>query len=169
MLKSYLLSFGTHSSAARIYFNPHRDTLYLPRYRQMGYDETLRDFRDFLREDERTRFDQVQRIAIDHVDVAVKRPWESYNKAALMRGFPNLKEVQLVLCDSKGLPGLADGEGFTDPKENPEELLRIWFEFRQSLMIEERVMEDISKATEREYVKWTLPTIRIKARTMKVE
>jgi hypothetical protein len=130
----------------------------------MGYDETLRDFRGFLKEDEKEVLDQVQIIAIDHVDPAVKRPWESYNKAALMRGFPELKELLLILRDEEVTPALERGEEFGEPKERPEELLRIWIEFRQSIEVEEKLLEDICKV-EDEYVKWTLPTIGIRSRT----
>ncbi len=135
----------------------------------MGYDESLRDFRTFLKGDEKDVLDQVQRIAIDHVDVEVKRPWESYNKTALLRGFPQLKEVILVLCDGEGTPGLQDGEEFTEPKERPEDLLRIWVDFRQSFIIEERVLEDIAKVVDQDYVKWSLPTIKMQSRIKRVE
>lgn len=168
-LRTYTLSFGTKSNPARIYFSPHRDTLYFPRHRQMGYDETLRDFRGFIKEDEKEVLDQVQIIAIDHVDPAVKRPWESYNKAALMRGFPELKELLLILRDEEVMPALEKGEEFGEPKERPEELLNIWIEFRQSIEAEEKLLEDICKVEEKEYMKWTLPTIGIRSRTKKLE
>jgi len=128
----------------------------------MGYDETLRDFRAFLKEDEKETLDKVQSIAIDHVDVEVKRPWESYNKMALLRGFPNLKEVLLILRDGDGRSGL---EGFKEPKLNPEELLRMWVDFRQSFAMEEKVLEDVSRVLGEEYVKWSLPVVRIRSKT----
>lgn len=114
----------------------------------MGYDETLRDLRDFLCEDEKGVLDQVQSIAIDHVDAVVKRPWESYNKASMLRGFPALKEVLLVLGGDVGERGVGS----------------VVKEFRQSVVAEESVLEDVCRAMGREYVKWTLPNVSIRRR-----
>lgn len=168
-LRTYTLTFGTQSSSARIYFNPYRDILYFPRYRQMGYDETLRDFRSFLNEDERDILGSVQTIAIDHVDPAVKRPWESYNKAAFMRCFPALQEVLLILRDGATSPVLELGEEFGEPKEKPEHLLKIWVDFRQSLAVEEKSLEGICRVEGKEYVRWTLPTVGIRSRIRRAD
>jgi len=158
-LRIYTLSFGTHSNPARIYFNPQLDTLYLPRHRQMGYDDSLRDFRHLLINDR--VLDEVKSIAIDHVDVEIKRPWEAYNKVALLRSLPNLNEVILVVgCgDSVGLGGM---EHFAEPRHDPEQSLRIWAEFRQSIVMEEKSLEDVCRSMETEYIKWQSPPIRIR-------
>lgn len=163
-LRIYTLSFGTLPKPARIYVNTSQDTLYLPRYRQMGYDETLRDFRDYLKDDQKGVLDEIQRIAIDHVDAAVKRPWESYNKAAFMRDLPKLQEVLLILPDVEERAGLRDVDEFVQPVMEPEELLKIWVEFHQSIAIEEKLLEDISRIEEKPYTKWSLPNVRVMAR-----
>ncbi|KAA8570673.1 hypothetical protein EYC84_000071 [Monilinia fructicola] len=56
-------------------------------------------FRTFLNKPE--LLDDVKAIAIDHVDVEVKRPWESYNKATLIRSFPKLDLVKLIIREEK--------------------------------------------------------------------
>ena len=162
-LRTYSLAFGTRSSPARTYFNPYRDTLYLPRHMAMGYDETLRDFKSLVL-DPTHLLDQVRRIAIDHVDVEVKRPWESYNKASLIRRFKNLDEVVLVLCQKGG--GREEGwrkeTVFVDPREAVEEVLRFWFEFRQTFLLEERRLEEVCMEVGREYERFSLPTVKIR-------
>jgi len=93
--RSHPLLFATASAASRIPFNPAVDTLYFPRCREMGYDETLRDFRTFLREPR--DLDVVQRVALDSVESGAKRPWESYDKAVLIKSFSRLAALYLVL------------------------------------------------------------------------
>ncbi|KAL3419739.1 hypothetical protein PVAG01_08237 [Phlyctema vagabunda] len=163
-LRYYQLSFGTHSNAAHIYFNPYRDVLYLPRHRMMGYDETLRDFRNYLAQPE--LLDQVGCLALDHVDVEVKRPWESYNKAALIREFPRLEEMLLVLCEP-GQSKVADIKAdvvFTEPREDPEELLMMWADFRQAFIQEQKLLEEVCREVGKECVQYVLPTVRIRAK-----
>jgi len=132
----------------------------------MGYDETLRDFRDLV-SDEKGLLDGVRSIAIDHVNIEVKRPWESYNKASLLRGFKNLDEVILVLGDTEDRGRMGEEIEFLDAKEDPERLLRIWYFFRQSFIIEEKVLEDVCKEMEREYEKYNLPIVRIREKVLK--
>jgi hypothetical protein len=134
----------------------------------MGYDETLRDFRSFMNQEEAQMLDEIRSIAIDHVDPTVKRPWEAYNKAALMRGFPKLEEVIMVLSDGEGNPGLENDMQLLEPRGNPEDLFRLWAEFKQTLVAEESVLEDIRRVLGRDYVKWTLPTVKIRVKTSKV-
>jgi hypothetical protein len=131
----------------------------------MGYDETLRDFRGFVREEEKGVLDEVRRVAIDHVDITIKRPWEAYNKAVLMRGFSKLEEVIMVLDEGNGGERIMrEEEDFVESKRDPEELLRMWVEFRQSIAVEEKVLEEVSGVMGREYVKWSLPTCKLKTR-----
>lgn len=166
-IRVYSLAFGTRTRPARIYFNPHRDTLYLPRHMAMGYDETLRDFRSFIADPEGL-LDEVTSLAIDHVDVEVKRPWESYNKASLVRGFKRLEEVIVVLCQNEGAwkLGRAKIAKFVNPKEQVEEVLRFWVDFRQTFMIEERGLEDVSRQVGREYESFELPTVKIRDKVL---
>ncbi|PQE26225.1 hypothetical protein CJF30_00000958 [Rutstroemia sp. NJR-2017a BBW] len=164
-LRIYNLCFATTKSQSRIYFNPYLDTLYLPRHRAMGYDETLRDFRSFLQLPE--LLDEVKTLAIDHVDVEVKRPWEPYNKATLLRSFPNLELVRLVVKEKARACGLDEEFELVEPKLLPEEVLRIWVDFKQSFVREERTLEEISRGMEKEYVGWSLPTVLVQTKVKK--
>lgn len=94
-LRLYPLLFATPTAPSHIPFNPMLDTPYFPRRGQMGYDETLRDFRTFLANP--SDLNIVRRVALDSVDTKIKRPWESYDKAVLIKSFPKLEEVKLVL------------------------------------------------------------------------
>jgi hypothetical protein len=162
-LRIYTLAFGTRSSPARTYFNPYGDTLYLPRHMAMGYDETLRDFKHFV-VDPAHLLDRVQSIAIDHVDVQVKRPWESYNKASLVRQFRNLDFMVLVLCQKDAVyrRGWRGDTVFVEPRESVEEVLGFWYDFRRAFVVEERRLEAVCAEGDREYERFELPTVRIR-------
>ncbi|KAF5872278.1 uncharacterized protein Bfra_005634 [Botrytis fragariae] len=165
-LRVYTLSFGTQTSEPRIYFNPYIDVLYLPRHRAMGYDETLRDFRTLLNIPE--LLDNVKAIGIDHVDVEIKRPWESYNKATLMRSFPNLDLVKLIIKEERRECGRLDEDfEFVEPRMEPEDILRIWVDFKQSFVREERTLKEIAMGLEKEYMGWALPTVRVQTKVKK--
>ena len=133
----------------------------------MGYDDTLRDFKALV-VDEEGLLEELRSVAIDHVDVEVKRPWESYNKASLVRGFKNLEEVVLVLCqnDRSGSQALGREAKFVDPRERVEEVLRFWVDFRQGFMLEERGLEIIHRQVGREYEKFELPNVRIRDKVL---
>ena len=162
--KAYKLCFGTASQSARIYFNPYHDTLYLPRHREMGYDETLRNFKTIVK-DEEGLLDEVRRLAIEHVDAEVKRPWESYNKASLLREFRDLQEVVLVLLTAKDEKMGPDEEVlFVEPKGELEVLLRMWIDFRQSVVVEEKLLESVCREMGKEYEPWSLPSVRIRSK-----
>ena len=157
-----MLSFGTSTKAPRIYFNPYLDTLYLPRHGDMGYDESLRDFKSVIR-DPTNLLDKLLYVAIDHVNPEIKRPWESYNKATFLRSLPNLEEVNLVMQnETLPLPFSAGNMELQDPAVDPEKLMRIWYYFRQTFLDEERLLEESCKETGREYKAFSLPTVRIK-------
>ncbi|EPE37066.1 hypothetical protein GLAREA_09229 [Glarea lozoyensis ATCC 20868] len=161
-LKTYKLCFGTTSKPARIYFDPYQDTLYLPRHREMGYDDTLRDFKRLVMDNEGV-LDEVWKVAIEHVDLNVKRPWESYNKASLIRSFRKLEEVLLVLLDDEGEHiGYDEEVEFVTPKVHPEKLLRMWVDFRQAFVMEEKILEDVCTESGREYKLFTLPAVRLR-------
>jgi hypothetical protein len=165
-LRMYSLAFGTRSSPARIYFNPYRDTLYLPRHMAMGYDETLRDFRTLIRDNEGL-MDNVRSVAIDHVDVEVKRPWESYNKATLVRGFKKLENVILVLCQNDGREkAWGKSVSFVHPSERFQEVLRFWVDFRRGVLLEERALEDVCRQVGNEYEKFVLPNVSIRDKVL---
>lgn len=179
-LRIYTLSFGTPTEAPKVYFNPLLDTLYLPRHQEMGYDETLRDFRQLIH-DPSNLLSSLRYVAIDHVNVDVKRPWESYNKAVFLRSFKHLDEIALILnADGSGAgdsASLSSSEDLAEVKKcsrgklifselriDPERLLKIWYYFRQSFMIEERLLEDVCRDLGREYEAFELPTVRILAK-----
>jgi hypothetical protein len=69
----------------------------------MGYDETLWDFKSYLAKPE--ELDSIRRLAVDHVDVKVKRPWEAYNKTVWIRSFTRLEQLTLVLCSEAVICG----------------------------------------------------------------
>jgi len=179
-LRIYTLSFGTPSQPPKTYFNPLLDTLYLPRHQEMGYDETLRDFRQLIH-DPSNLLTQLRYVAIDHVNVDVKRPWESYNKAVFLRSFKHLDEIALILnADGTGagdVASLSSSEDLSEAKNHnrgklifselridPERLLKIWYYFRQSFMMEERLLEDVCRDLGKEYEAFELPTVRILAK-----
>ncbi|KAH6659757.1 hypothetical protein BKA67DRAFT_652974 [Truncatella angustata] len=96
-LRLYKPLFGTISADARIYFHPEQDTLYLPRPTHMGYDDNARDFAQLV-----TGASDIKNLALDHVNPSIRRPWETYNKYALMQSFPKVMEVYLVLETNTG-------------------------------------------------------------------
>jgi len=147
----------------------------------MGYDETLRDFRSFLTLPE--ELDAVKWLGLDHVDVEVKRPWESYDKAVLIRSFSHLAEIFLIMHSDDSREGhwpastdLIDdvawsakprremtttGEFFVPCRDRPEELFRIWADFRRNFMSEQRMLEDVERDLGKEVRRVELPTVRI--------
>lgn len=170
-LRIYTLSFGASTSPPNIHFNPYLDTLYLPRYGEMGYDDTLRDFRNIVSDPEES-LDEVRSIALDVVALEVKRPWEGYNKASLLRSFRNLQEVILVLGSNNSEDEQDEQEPtrkevihFKEPKDNPERLLKIWYYFRQSFIAEEKLLEEVCQAAGKPYSPFTLPTVKIRAKS----
>jgi len=134
----------------------------------MGYDDTLRDFRSIV-SDPSGLLDEVRSIALDVVALEVKRPWEGYNKATLLRSFKNLQEVILVL-------GSTDNEEqdtevsrkevveFMEPRDDPERLLKIWYYFRQSFIAEEKILEEVCQASSKPYAPFSLPTVKIRSK-----
>jgi hypothetical protein len=91
-LRVYKALFGTITHTASIYFNTELDTLYLPRPTYMGYDDNSRDFAQLA-----TGALDVVNLALDRVNPAIRRPWETYNKYTLMQSFPRVAEVYLIL------------------------------------------------------------------------
>lgn len=58
----------------------------------MGYDDVSRSFTELVLDT-----DDTINLAIDYVKPDIRRPWETYNKYALMQSFPKVQEVYLVL------------------------------------------------------------------------
>lgn len=169
-LRYYNLCFGTHKSPPQIYFAPRFDTIYLPRYRAMGYDETLRDFKEFMREPR--DLDAVRRLGLDFVEGDVKRPWEAYDKAVLIKSFPHLEKIYLVLGLKRRLRERDGGAHnvmptvFVPPKEDAREIFRVWTEFRDSFAREERLLSDMDFEHGRACVPYVLPPVEVVARRL---
>lgn len=192
-LTIYKLSFATSTSPGTVYFSPTRDTLYFPRCREMGYDATARDFTTLVSEtgaqkppvlpqDTKDIWENVCSIALDYVDINIKRPWESYNKACLIRSFPRLEEVILVVGKSTEMspttainhlddveehgrrPRSTDNVTFIQPRFDPEKLFRWWAGFRQNFGIEERMLEDVCQRSGKPYTKYQLPIVKLVGR-----
>lgn len=116
--------------------------------------------------------DRVQSIALDVVALEVKRPWEGYNKASLLRSFEKLQEVILVLGSNNSGNGEQEQEStsrevitFKAPKDDPERLLKIWYYFRHSFIAEERILEEVCQASGKPYTPFTLPVVKIRCKT----
>lgn len=132
----------------------------------MGYDETLRDFSSLV-VDREGLLNEVRRIAIDHVDIEVKRPWESYNKASLIRGFKKLEELVLVLSQKGAEAGnFASEVKFLEPRERIEDVLRFWVDFKQTFLLEEKGLEEICRELGRRYEKFVLPSVKIRDKVL---
>ena len=137
----------------------------------MGYDSTLRDFRSLVT-DPSSLLDEVRCVAVDHVRGDIKRPWEAYNKASLIRSFPKLEEIIIVLGDEEGDEGeigVNEEVEFVEPRGDPERLLKMWYHFRQSFFQEERLLEEVCKESGREYEKFILPVVNIRRKVRKVK
>jgi len=123
----YVLTLGTKSHAPSIYFSPALDVLYLPRWGDLGYADTARDFGTFVHDTAQW----VRRLAIDHVKAEVRRPWETYSKFCLMRNFPGLREAFLVIADGEEGGKDTGAIEFVDPRGNEEEILMLMENVRE--------------------------------------
>ncbi|KAK8079929.1 hypothetical protein PG997_007747 [Apiospora hydei] len=130
----YKTLFGTRTHEPRIYFHPAIDTLYLPRPPYMGYDDACRDFAELV-----TDITEVQNLALDHVNPAIRRPWETYNKYVLMQSFTHVTEVYLVLdSNSDPTPDL-NKHGFlklTEPIGDPTSISQLLADLKDSFTYE---------------------------------
>lgn len=133
----YKLCFSTPVAESHIYFNPTIDVLYRPRYRDMGYDETLRNFKTYLARP--AELDDLRALALDHVNAEAKRPWEAYNKTVCIRDFVRLETVTLVLSSELASPWREDAQEimacdfeFVDPMESSKSILSILLDFKET-------------------------------------
>lgn len=166
-LRSYRPLFQSKSNEAYTLFNAKIDTLYFPRHREMGYDDTLRDFATYMAHPE--DLGQVKRIALDSVDNGVKRPWEAYDKAVLIKSFPNLETLYLVLKRKEvwlsNLPRDFLGEKtkvreikFVD-YEDTAEAAKVGGEFEMQFNREEQMLQDIWRSEGMNYEIHRLPPV----------
>lgn len=136
-LHMYKLCFSTPVAESHIYFNPTIDVLYRPRYRDMGYDETLRNFKSYLARP--SELDNLRQLALDHVDAEAKRPWEAYNKTVCIRDFLRLEVVTLVLSSEPANAWREEAQEimtcdfeFVDPMESSKLILQILVDFEET-------------------------------------
>lgn len=172
-LRVYPFLFATPAAPSLLPFNPAIDTLYFPRHRVMGYDETLRDFRAFMARP--ADLDVVRRVALDSVESRIKRPWESYDKAVLIKSFPRLEQVLLVL-ERRRVAWLSNiprplGPVREVPAEESKETdiefeevegaeaLRVKEDFRMAFEREEEVLMGINMQMGKEYEVCKLPPV----------
>ncbi|KAK2067616.1 hypothetical protein P8C59_001339 [Phyllachora maydis] len=142
-LRLYVLAFGTRSAPDAHYFSPALDVLYVPRSPGgVGYGNAARDFAHVVGP-HTARL--VHRLAIDHVAPEIRRPWETYNKFCLMRAFPALEEVYLVLTTTaaaekrgqEGQRGRHRGHvEFVDPRGDMEAIMKLMHNVRESFTYE---------------------------------
>ena len=68
----------------------------------------------------------------------------------------------LVLCDG----GEENGGDilFTEPKKDPETILRMWVNFRQTFVMEQKLLEEVARDMGKECSGYSLPTVRLKAK-----
>jgi len=139
----------------------------------MGYDESLRDFLHLVTDDNKASLEQLRSLAVDVVDMDVKRPWESYNKAQFVRGFKQLENVTIILNNnaifspSSTANRLAMGKTrretqFVEPSRSPENMLWAWAMFRHCFMVEERSIEEACVDNGVEFRAFVLPTVKVK-------
>lgn len=102
----------------------------------MGYDNNSRDFATLT-----TGAPEVLKLALDHVNPIIRRPWETYNKHTLMRSFPQVTEVYLVL-DSESGPEAGIQEtahgflGLTEPSCDDTSMCKLLADVKESFSYE---------------------------------
>ncbi|KAI0899982.1 hypothetical protein F4806DRAFT_273223 [Annulohypoxylon nitens] len=165
-LTIYKKSFGTKSHEPRIYFCPEIDTLYLPRPQYMGYDDAIRSFTELVLDT-----DDTINLAIDYVNPDIRRPWETYNKYALMHSFPKVKEVYLVLdADAPAEEHIYadhddhDDIGLVDPTGDIMVLCRLLSEVKESFFYEVGSTYTVSDTKEEFYEQPVLPPLVLKSK-----
>ncbi|KAI1379419.1 hypothetical protein F4677DRAFT_331630 [Hypoxylon crocopeplum] len=157
-LRSYKRSFGTSSHKPTIYFYPEIDTLYLPRPPFLGYDDALRSFTELV-----LGTDDTINLAIDYVKPTVRRPWETYNKYALMQSFPHVKEVYLVLSsDAETEDNGHEDIGLVEPTGDISALCRLLSDVKESFFYEVGSTYTVGDAKEEFYEQPVLPPLVLK-------
>lgn len=168
-LRFYRPLFKTHHSGAYVLFSPKRDTLYFPRHREMGYDDTLRDFSTYMAD--QSDLDHVQRIALDSVEIGVKRPWEAYDKAVLIKSFHHISQLYLVLERRptwlSNLPRDFLGEKTKERNiklveyEDQTEAAKVGGDFEMQFVREEEMLKHIWRSEGQVYEPHTLPPVMV--------
>ncbi|KAK8042623.1 hypothetical protein PG994_013106 [Apiospora phragmitis] len=100
----------------------------------MGYDDSCRDFAELV-----TDIPEVQNLALDHVNPAIRRPWETYNKYVLMQSFTHVTEVYLVLDSNSDPTHDLNKHGFlklTEPIGDPTSIGQLLADLKDSFTYE---------------------------------
>ncbi|KAI1412181.1 hypothetical protein F5Y13DRAFT_190541 [Hypoxylon sp. FL1857] len=164
-LRIYRRSFGTKSHEPRIYFCPDIDTLYLPRPKFMGYDDALRSFTELVLD-----IDDTVNLALDYVRPAIRRPWETYNKYALMQSFPKVKEVNLVLDNDTQAQDNSHEDhvdiGLVDPTGDISALCRLLSAVKESFFYEVGSNYTVGDTKEEFFEQPVLPPLVLKSKVM---
>ncbi|KAI0387495.1 hypothetical protein F5Y04DRAFT_5466 [Hypomontagnella monticulosa] len=161
-LRMYKRSFGTKSHDPRIYFCPELDILYLPRPPFMGYDDVARSFTELVLDT-----DDTINLAIDYVKPDIRRPWETYNKYALMQSFPRVREVYLVLDEDE--PDEEHGHediDLVDPAGDILALCRLLSDVKQSFLYEVGSNYTVGDTKEEFFEQPTLPPLVLKSKVI---
>jgi hypothetical protein len=146
----------------------------------MGYDETLRDFKEFLSTP--GELDMVRWLGLDFVEGEMKRPWEAYDKAVLIKSFPNLEKIYVVLglkrrlrarprgfedvvaVSEKGLTLRERETVFVKPKEPAQEIIRVRTEFQNTFAREDSLSRENSFGQMADCLPYALPAVEVVAR-----
>ncbi|KAI1107025.1 hypothetical protein F4804DRAFT_299129 [Jackrogersella minutella] len=164
-LRIYKKSFGTKSHEPRIYFCPEVDILYLPRPPLMGYDDDSRSFTEFVLDTDNTL-----NLAIDYVRPSIRRPWETYNKYALMQSFPKVREVDLVLDTDAPAeehdPDDHEDIGLVDPSGDILALCQLLADVKESFVYEVGSNYTVGDTKEDLFEQPVLPPLVLKSKVM---
>lgn len=167
-------TLATSSSPASVYLAGKFDSIYIPRIGAMGYDDTLRDFKSFLVNPQ--ELDYISELALDYVETEEKRPWETYDKSVLIRSFPNLKIVTLVLGWKPGHEGHQNGRkeevGFGNARDDlvtagvslemaERNIQRFENEFKGAWKAEEQMARQVAEMQGEMWTPWIIPEIKI--------
>lgn len=162
-MRMYKKLFGTRTQEARIYFHPALDTLYIPRPELMGYDTASRDFTDLV-----TGASHVRNLALDHVNPAVRRPWETYNKYVLMQSFTQVNEVYMILNSNPAPEAEGIQHGFVklaEPIGDPTSISRLLADLKESFTYEAgATFEDAKSGFQTEHHHPTAPPLVLKSK-----
>lgn len=120
--------------------------------------------------------DDIVNIAIDYVRPAVRRPWETYNKYALMQSFPKVKEVDLVLSTDTAAEEMDHEEfhefhediGLVDPTGDMMALCRLLSDVKESFFFEVGSNYTIGDTKEEFYGQPVLPPLVLKSKVISV-
>ena len=135
----------------------------------MGYDDTLRDFATYMTNPRDLAC--VTRVALDSVEAGLKKPWEAYDKAVLIKSFPNLTTLFLVLKRKEvwlsNLPRDFLGEKMKAREikfvdfEDQAEAAKVGGAFEFQFNHEERMLKDIWASEGIKYVPHKLPEVTV--------